>query len=294
MRSSPSPVTSSTTKRERDQRAPVEHEQVAGRVGHDRRRPSRAGRPSVVTTPAPDELVHPQDVGVVERRGPQHPGRAGTRRSSSESTPVEARPGIGPGGDATSAMHELGGRRRTRAPSPQPRARSGWSTARRRPRRAGRGACTIRPTSSRVLGWPASATSGSGRPGTPGAWGPLGPWAPPGPGDATNSLVVDDVDRGVHPVAGPAAPTTVRMAWATRPRRPITRPMSSGATWMRKRASAADSSVSTTTASGSLARTAGDVVEHGHRRPAVDPVARHVVDPSPALGQSTSLTSSRT
>ncbi len=73
-----------------------------------------------------------------------------------------------------------------------------------------------------------------------------------GPRTTTGGSVVDDVDAGLDAVTWrPAAATTVRMAWATRPRRPMTRPMSSGATWMRKRIESPRSSVLMTTASGS-------------------------------------------
>src|SRR5207253_1056009 len=49
----------------------------------------------------------------------------------------------------------------------------------------------------------------------------------------------------------PAAATTWRRAWATRPRRPITLPMSDGDTWRRSSTSPRRSEVSTKTPSGS-------------------------------------------
>src|SRR5581483_2793523 len=53
------------------------------------------------------------------------------------------------------------------------------------------------------------------------------------------------------PSRAPAARTTVRMAWATRPRLPMILPMSSGATWRRSATRPRLSLTSTTTASGS-------------------------------------------
>ena len=54
------------------------------------------------------------------------------------------------------------------------------------------------------------------------------------------------------PSFAPATFTSVRMAWAVRPRRPMTRPMSSGATCRFRRSPPRRSSVSITTESGSF------------------------------------------
>ncbi len=70
----------------------------------------------------------------------------------------------------------------------------------------------------------------------------------------------------------------VRMACATRPRRPIIRPMSPGATWMRKRVPRLRLLGLDHHGIGLTGEGPGDVVEHGAGAAPVDAVAGHVVD----------------
>ena len=120
-------------------------------------------------------------------------------------------------------------RGRSAAPCPGRRARCGRWSARPRPRRGGRGA------------WRSARPRAGGRYGVR----PVAP-APPAAGQSTNSTSTSTPSRAA------AARTTVRMELATRPRLPMTRPMSSSADLdLEAHGAPPASMLSTSTASGS-------------------------------------------
>ena len=108
------------------------------------------------------------------------------------------------------------------------------------------------------------------------------------PAQSTMSTVASDPSRAA------AARTSTRRACATRPRLPMIRPMSPGATWRSKRVPLRPASDPTTTASGSSTIERRDVLEHRARDATRDAVAGSSSDPvHGAFAPSTSSSSRR-
>ena len=207
---------------QRHERTAVEHEQVAGRVRDRRRRPRPSGCPARSTTAAPiSSCTHSasgSSIGSARRRRRRSAlgARRGRRRPRSARS---SRPGAGRD-DATASG------RRDRSASTAPGAtRSAGSVTR---------STTTSPRSPCGLSDRSDLEQGSGH-----------------AQSASQTVSRRSRRRPRRRRVTAAARSTVRIGCAMRPRLPITRPMSPGATLTSRLTPRRPSTASTSTASGS-------------------------------------------